>query len=91
MYGIIYFLHSYTFNILIIIKLLEILLNHYTFLKDIFKLINKIIFKILFHAQYTMPYILIQLNEGIIKLVTLMVKGDEIITKMKVLQLHFKT
>jgi hypothetical protein len=37
------FLHSYTFNILIIIKLLEILLNHYIFLKENFKLINKII------------------------------------------------
>jgi hypothetical protein len=30
-------------------------------------------------------------NEGIVKLVTLMVKGNEIITKMKVLQLHIKT
>jgi hypothetical protein len=30
-------------------------------------------------------------NEGIVKLVTLMVKGNEIITKMKVLQLHVKT
>ncbi len=30
-----------------------------------------------------MPYILIQVNEGIVKLVTLMVKGNEIITKMK--------
>jgi hypothetical protein len=31
--------------------------------------------KHLFHAQYIMPYILIQLNEGIAKLVTLMVEG----------------
>ncbi len=38
-----------------------------------------------------MPYILIQVNEGIVKLVTLMVKGNEIITKMKILQLHLKT
>jgi len=30
-------------------------------------------------------------NEGIVKLVTLMVKGNETITKMKVLQLHIKT
>jgi hypothetical protein len=30
-------------------------------------------------------------NEGIVKLLTLMVKGNEIITKMRVLQLHFKT
>jgi hypothetical protein len=30
-------------------------------------------------------------NEGIIKLVTLMVKDNEIITKMRLLQLHFKT
>jgi hypothetical protein len=29
-------------------------------------------------------------NEGIVKLITLMVKGNENITKMKVLQLHFK-
>jgi hypothetical protein len=29
-------------------------------------------------------------NESIVKLVTLMAKGDEIITKMKVLQLHIK-
>jgi hypothetical protein len=26
-------------------------------------------------AQYIMPYILIQINEGIVKLVTLMLKG----------------
>jgi hypothetical protein len=31
------------------------------------------------------------INEGIVKLVTLMLKGNEIITKMRVLQLHFKT
>jgi hypothetical protein len=37
-----------------------------------------------------MPYILIQVNEGIVKLITLMVKGNEIITKVKVMQLHFK-
>ncbi len=30
-----------------------------------------------------MPYILIQVNEGIVKLVTLIVKGNEIITKMR--------
>jgi len=30
-------------------------------------------------------------NEGIVKLFTLMVKGNETITEMKVLQLHFKT
>ncbi len=30
------------------------------------------------------------INEGNVKLVTLMVKGNETITKMKVLQLHFK-
>ncbi len=30
-------------------------------------------------------------NEGIVKLVTLMVKSNENITKMKVLKLHFKT
>jgi hypothetical protein len=30
-------------------------------------------------------------NEGIVKLVTLMVKGNETITKMKVLEFHFKT
>jgi hypothetical protein len=30
-------------------------------------------------------------NEGIVKSVTLMVKGNKIITKMKVLQLHCKT
>ncbi len=30
-------------------------------------------------------------NEGVIKLVTLVVKGNETITKMKVLQLHIKT
>jgi hypothetical protein len=29
-------------------------------------------------------------NEGIVKLVTLMVKGNETITKLKVFQLHFK-
>jgi hypothetical protein len=36
---------------------------------------------ILFHAQYIMPYILIQVNEGIVKLFTLMVEGhlDKII------------
>jgi len=28
-----------------------------------------------FHVQYIMPYILIQVNEGITKLVTLMVEG----------------
>jgi len=33
-------------------------------------------FKHLFHVQYIMPYILIQLNEGIAKLVTLMVEGN---------------
>jgi hypothetical protein len=31
------------------------------------------------------------INEGIIKLVTLMVKGNETIIKMKVMQLHIKT
>jgi len=31
------------------------------------------------------------LNEGIVKLITLMVKGNETITKMKVLQLHIKS
>jgi hypothetical protein len=36
-------------------------------------------------AQYIMPYILIQINEGIVKLVTLMVKGNEIINRMRVL------
>jgi hypothetical protein len=46
--------------------------------------------KKLFHAQYIMSYILIQVNDGIVNLVTLMVKNDEIISKMKVLQLHFK-
>jgi hypothetical protein len=30
-------------------------------------------------------------NEGIVKLITLMVKSNETITKMWVLQLHFKT
>ncbi len=30
-------------------------------------------------------------NEGIVKLITLMVKGSESIIKMKALQLHFKT
>jgi hypothetical protein len=30
-------------------------------------------------------------NEGIVKLITLMVKGNETITKMRVLQLHIKT
>jgi hypothetical protein len=30
-------------------------------------------------------------NEGIVKLVTLMVKNNENITKMRVLKLHFKT
>jgi hypothetical protein len=30
-------------------------------------------------------------NEGIVKLITLMVKGNKIITKMRVLQLHIKT
>jgi len=32
-------------------------------------------FKYLFHAQYIMPYILIQVNEGITKKFTCMVKG----------------
>jgi hypothetical protein len=32
-------------------------------------------FKYLFHAHYIMPYILIQVNEGIAKVVTLMVEG----------------
>jgi hypothetical protein len=36
---------------------------------------QKDIFKKLFHVQYIMPYILIQINESIAKLVTLMVKG----------------
>ncbi len=31
--------------------------------------------KYLFHAQYNMPYILIQVNEGIAKFLTLMVEG----------------
>jgi hypothetical protein len=31
--------------------------------------------KYLFHAHYIIPYISIQVNEGITKLVTLMVKG----------------
>jgi hypothetical protein len=31
--------------------------------------------KYLFHVHYITPYILIQVNEGIAKLVTLMVKG----------------
>jgi hypothetical protein len=30
-------------------------------------------------------------NEGIVKLVTLMVKGNEIVIKLKVSQLHIKT
>jgi hypothetical protein len=30
-------------------------------------------------------------NEGIVKLITSMVKGNEIITKMRILQLHVKT
>jgi hypothetical protein len=34
--------------------------------------------------------ILVQRNEGIVKLITLMVKGNETITKMRVLQLHIK-
>jgi len=47
-------------------KLLKILLKHYILLKYIFKLIYKRIFlKILFHAQYIIAYILIQINEGI--------------------------
>ncbi len=29
----------------------------------------------IFHVQYIMPYILIQINEGIAKLVTLMIEG----------------
>jgi hypothetical protein len=33
--------------------------------------------KYLLYVQYIMPYILIQVNEGIAKLVTLMVKGFE--------------
>jgi hypothetical protein len=32
-------------------------------------------FKYLFHVQYNMPYILIQVNEGIAKVVTLIVEG----------------
>jgi hypothetical protein len=32
-------------------------------------------FKYLFHAQYNMPYILIQVNESIAKFFTLMVEG----------------
>jgi hypothetical protein len=35
------------------------------------------ILKYLFYVQYIMPYILIQVNKGITKLVTLMVKGFE--------------
>jgi hypothetical protein len=33
-------------------------------------------FFLIFHFQYIMPYILIQVNESIAKLVTLMVEGD---------------
>jgi hypothetical protein len=36
--------------------------------------------KFLFHVQYNMPYILIQVNEGIAKFFTLMVEGP-ILTK----------
>jgi len=39
--------------------------------------------KYLFRAQYIMPYILIQINEGSAKLVTLMVKGLEQSLKYK--------
>jgi hypothetical protein len=35
------------------------------------------IFKYLFYVQYIVHYILIQVNEGIAKLVTLMVEGFE--------------
>jgi hypothetical protein len=35
------------------------------------------IFKYLLYVQYIVSYILIQVNEGIVKLVTLMVKGFE--------------
>jgi hypothetical protein len=36
---------------------------------------QKDFFKYLFHAQYNMPYILIQVNEGITKVFTLMVES----------------
>ncbi len=51
------------------------ILNHET--KRYFK-------KYLFHARYNMPYILIQVNEGIAKFFTLMVKGHlNKVTKFK--------
>jgi hypothetical protein len=43
------------------------------------------------HVSYCDNILNHDTNEGIVKLVTLMVKGNEIITKMKVLQLHSKT
>jgi hypothetical protein len=36
---------------------------------------QKDFFKYLFHVQYNMPYILIQINENITKFFTLLVKG----------------
>jgi len=38
---------------------------------------QKDLLKKLFHVQYIMPYTLIQINESIAKLVTLMVEGLE--------------
>jgi hypothetical protein len=40
--------------------------------KDILK---NYIYIYIYHVQYIMPYILIQVNEGITKSITLMVKG----------------
>jgi len=75
MYGIINFLHSYTYNIFIFI-----LFKHKILLKDIFKLINKIIFWEIFTSCPIYHAIHIdQVNENIFKLATLMVNGNEII------------